>query len=193
MCSYFYCISEFPVTVPHAFPVWIRFAEKDSIGGEKFSLDTERDLRRPLPSLYLLRCVSPLLFFCAARAQLCAEHTLAATTNGNVERGITCHLVCGGHCLHRASPPDRGSTSERKPPAAPAGLAFSASRFARRTKWRFIAPHRNNVHWSYRPPMTRSNRATIDRSPATPRFVSRAKRRTRSCGFQGGKNFRAVA
>lgn len=59
----------------------------------------------------------------------------------------------------------RGSASEKK---APAGLAFSASRFARRTKWRFMAPRRNSVHRSYRPPVTRSNR--------TPRSIDHLRR-----------------
>jgi len=139
----------------------------------------------------------PLLFF--ARAQLCAENALPllpAATNGNAERGITCHLECGGHCLHRASPPiARGSTSDRKPPVAPVnwprffGLAF------RPTHEMAIYGTSPVIACTPIVPSVRDqieSRATIDRSPATSLFVSRVKRRTRSYDFQG-KNFRSVA
>lgn len=109
------------------FPACIRSAEK--LERRRKISDTERDLRHARPSLYLLRCVSPLLFF-AQRERSCVRSTRCCCCcpsprlgTPSAELRVTQSVevtVCIDRVRRLRAGFARGiRASEKKPPAAP--------------------------------------------------------------------------
>lgn len=117
--------------------------------------------------LYLLRCVSPLLFFFFLRSASMSA-SLAQLHYTFVARERICRVrnYVSLRAWRSSATLSRADTTYEREKAAPAGLAFSASRFhspcARDLRHLTVTTCADRT-----PPMTRSNRAhprSIDRS-----------------------------